>query len=149
MTTTTYRRTDAPRHAAMYAFDCADCGHEELTRPVFLAAEAGTVRAYGSGCAARLLGVDVTALELDEALDALPRTPWAEGVFADFLVMGPKRITPKFRALVADRCGAPRADVDAAVDAAERAFRALGAARRAGTVTGRGVRRDDGRWVAA
>lgn len=52
--TTTYRLVAAPKFAAMREWDCSRCGRAEV-KPVFLADAAGTA-AYGSGCAALLLG---------------------------------------------------------------------------------------------
>jgi hypothetical protein len=72
----TYRLANAPKGSAMYAFTCSLCGHEELNKPVFLDGGAG-VAAYGTGCAAKLLGcsarrvrVDADNLASKAALDA-------------------------------------------------------------------------------
>jgi hypothetical protein len=50
----TYTVVAAPKFAGMIAYDCAECDHTELKRPVFLSSGSG-VSAYGSGCAAVLV----------------------------------------------------------------------------------------------
>jgi hypothetical protein len=56
---TTYHLVAAPKFAAMREWDCSRCGRTEV-KPVFLADAAG-VAAYGSGCAALLLGRPASA----------------------------------------------------------------------------------------
>lgn len=60
-----YRVASPPRFAGLRAHDCARCGREEV-KPVFLADPDGT-HAYGSGCAARLLGYSSVARVRNEA----------------------------------------------------------------------------------
>lgn len=55
VTDTTYRITAAPKFAEASAWDCAECGRQELGKPVFLDGGAGVI-AVGTGCAAKLLG---------------------------------------------------------------------------------------------
>jgi hypothetical protein len=59
MNTNAYRLVAAPKFAAMSEWDCTRCGRAEV-KPVFLA-DASGVAAYGSGCAARLLGRPASA----------------------------------------------------------------------------------------
>lgn len=47
-----------PRFADFQEWTCARCGHEELGKPVFLSV-AGSVRAYGAGCASKIMYGDL------------------------------------------------------------------------------------------
>lgn len=59
--TTTYELTVAPKHADFHAYNCLICGHEELTKPIWLRSSTGTVFAAGATCAAKaLFGDDTT-----------------------------------------------------------------------------------------
>jgi hypothetical protein len=55
-TMTAYRLTSAPKFAGLRTHDCTRCGRTEV-RPVWLAdGPTGAPMAYGSGCAAVMLG---------------------------------------------------------------------------------------------
>lgn len=71
MTTTTYRIAPAPKFAALYEWDCSRCGRREV-KPVFLNDGTGA-KAYGSGCAARLLGRPEAARKIRVEFDAVQR----------------------------------------------------------------------------
>jgi hypothetical protein len=58
---TTYRIVAKPRFADLYTHTCRCCGHEELERPVWVEGPEG-VQTYGTGCAAKLLYGDRTAV---------------------------------------------------------------------------------------
>lgn len=79
--TTTWKIAPAPRFAAMREWDCHFCGHEGLTKPVFVTRDGRAVVAAGTGCAAEALGItrrqvaaeaDALAAEADAA-EALRR----------------------------------------------------------------------------
>lgn len=109
MTATTYHRVDAPRYASMIEHDCAECGHEALARPVFLATPAGATIAVGTGCAAKLLGVKVTTLAADLAADEIIALAadncQARQAWYDLLITLPARITPKYMEWLTGRNG--------------------------------------------
>lgn len=67
--TTTARLTiaPAPKFASAYAFTCCRCDHEELLHPVFLS----DGRAYGTRCAAIMLGLVAETATTTEARRAL------------------------------------------------------------------------------
>jgi hypothetical protein len=98
----TYRIAPAPKLASQYEWDCALCGHETLTRPVFLANPAGNVIAAGTGCAAKALGMDFAELAADmaaaEVRATLAARPALENAWSTFLVCLPGRVTAKFLA---------------------------------------------------
>lgn len=58
--TTKYELTAAPKHADFHAHNCLICGHEELTKPIWLRSSTGTVFAAGATCAAKALYGDDT-----------------------------------------------------------------------------------------
>ena len=107
---TTYRVTDAPKFASMTAYDCHECGHPELGRPVFVT-NGTAVLALGSGCAARLVGGDAAlgALMFDALDDRHKDAVRWLGMFR------PARITNRLRSDLAERYGVTL-DVDAVVD---------------------------------
>jgi hypothetical protein len=124
---TTYRRVDAPRYAGMMSFDCAECGHEELSRPVFLDA-GGTTIAVGSGCAEKLTGRAAAEWDADLAADWVAGATFrAEQAWSYLSICLPGRITAKFRGEIIAR-GADEATADAAI-AAYKALARVGAVR--------------------
>lgn len=81
MTSTGYAVAPAPKFAAMQAFDCTRCGRAEV-KPIFLTDGAGA-RAYGTGCAALLLGYPSTSgRKVRDLADAADR---AEAARVDML----------------------------------------------------------------
>lgn len=127
MTTTTYRRIDAPRYASMIEHDCAECGHEALTRPVFLDADGATI-AVGTGCAERLTGRAAAEWDADLAADWVASATFGALNAWSYLAMCmPGRVTAKFRGEIVAR-GADEATADAAI-AAYRALARVGAVR--------------------
>lgn len=96
MTTTGYEITEAPEFAGMRVWDCVRCGHEELGRPVFLTGGGLAVGAYGTGCAAKLLGIVEADLIRDRAAADLAACPAAQQVFVFVKLCRPGRITAKF-----------------------------------------------------
>lgn len=106
----TYTVTDAPAMSSAHTFDCAECGHPELGRPVFLDVD-GSLIAVGTGCAARLVGGTATlaALRFDAADEQTREAvTWLR-------MWGARRITAKTRRDLIARYG-PRLDVEAVVD---------------------------------
>jgi hypothetical protein len=104
-----YEITDAPRNAGMFSYNCIECGHEELTRPVFLLAD-GNVIAVGTGCAAKLTGRPAAEFEADLAAARLAEiiadSPFiAPEVWAWFCICLPGRVTAKFIADTVARFG--------------------------------------------
>jgi hypothetical protein len=96
---TTYRLADAPKLASQYEFDCHECGHETLTRPVFVTCGNGPV-AVGTGCAAKLLGLPVAEVAADHSARHLAdlvadRDPLRQ-VWGWFLTCLPTRVTARF-----------------------------------------------------
>lgn len=70
--TTTYTIAPKPKYADMIEWDCVLCGHETLSRPVFLVGPTGSVIAAGTGCAAKALYGDsdnVTRRKVRNAYD--------------------------------------------------------------------------------
>lgn len=51
----TYAVAAAPRHSSMREHSCILCGHESLTRPVWLRSPEGNVVPAGTGCALKAL----------------------------------------------------------------------------------------------
>jgi hypothetical protein len=126
-TAATYRRVDAPRYAGMMSYDCAECGHESLERPVFLAAN-GTIIAVGSGCAEKLTGRAAAEWDADLAAEWVAAAEFAaEQAFAFLSICLPARVTAKFRSQLIGR-GADEATADAAI-AAYKALAKVGAVR--------------------
>lgn len=127
MSTTTYTITAAPKFAGMMTFDCADCGHQELGRPVFLAADGCGCIAVGTGCAARLTGLPLARIEAHLAVarlaDIIADTVTARDIWAWFAICLPGRVTPKFIADTAARYGVRHADMIAEVADIYRAVR--------------------------
>jgi hypothetical protein len=126
-----FRRVDAPKFAGMMSYDCAECGHPELGRPVFLAEGDGPAFPVGSGCAERLTGraaaewdADLAAAFLAGASDAV-----RVNVYGFLVICRPARVTAKFRAeLIARAYGVSEADIDATI-AAYKALGKVGAVR--------------------
>jgi hypothetical protein len=113
----TYRIAPAPKNAQFTCFDCADCGHPELGSPVFLARDGGSPTAFGSGCAARLLGLPVAevaatiaATQLAEVIAADYR---ASNAWSDFSACLPGRVTAKFIRDTVAHTGCPTETVEA------------------------------------
>jgi hypothetical protein len=69
--TMTYRIAPAPKFASLYEWDCSRCGRREV-KPVFLNDGTGA-KAFGSGCAARLLGRPEAARKIRDEFDAVQR----------------------------------------------------------------------------
>lgn len=106
--TTGYEIVDAPRHAAMISFDCAECGHHELTRPVFLRTGTGATIAVGTGCAEKLTGrpraqfdADLALARLDELKDQYPHV--VGEIWTWYRICRPMRVTAKFISEATDR----------------------------------------------
>ena len=113
-----FRIASAPRFAQFTCFDCADCGHPELGRPVFLTSESGNVAAYGSGCAARLLGTTAAEVEAKVAADTIAADEMVAAIFGFISCCLPGRITVKFTNELAARFSwATEGQLAAAVDA--------------------------------
>lgn len=127
----TYQLAPAPKLAANYAYSCTECGHEELGRPVFLTNGNGPT-AYGTGCAAKLLGLPLAELRAQIAIDDLRQLaathPHVATCWAFFLIARPGRITPKFLEVAANHAGAP-ANRQAVLDTVTAAYKAMNAAR--------------------
>ncbi len=128
--TVTYRVVDAPKLASMYSYDCAECGHPELGRPVFLSVNGGGAIAVGTGCAAKLTGEPVAKFEADlaearlrELVEAHPFvTP---ELWSWFSMCLPGRVTPKFKADTVARFGYARPFVVELVDEVAGLYKSL------------------------
>lgn len=70
--TTTYTISPAPRFAGMRDWTCTRCGREEV-KPVFLAENGGRPMAFGSGCAAKLLGREGAGRKVVDEAAAIQR----------------------------------------------------------------------------
>ena len=116
----TYRIVSAPKFSDMIEHDCADCGHESLTRPVYLAGPAGTF-AVGTGCAARLLGLPAAEVAADVAtlaiVDLITTSPGAANIYSDLNLTLPARITAKYTAWITSRTTATPAEIATMIDA--------------------------------
>lgn len=116
----TYRIVSAPKFSDMIEHDCADCGHESLTRPVFLAGPAGTF-AVGTGCAARLLGLPAAEVAADAAtlaiVDMIATSPRTANIYSDLNATLPARITAKYTEWIASRTMATPAEIATMIDA--------------------------------
>jgi hypothetical protein len=95
MTTNTLYAVPAPKFAQFHAYNCARCDHEELLHPVFLS----DGNAYGTGCAAKLLGTSTRQV----ALDAIEAEPELRQIICDLNITRPGRITPKYVAWLTSR----------------------------------------------
>jgi hypothetical protein len=130
---TKYEIADTPRHAGMYSYNCLECGHEDLARPVFLLAD-GHLIAVGTGCAAKLTGrpaaefeCDIAAARLAEIIAAAPFV--APQVWGWFKICLPGRVTPKFIAETVARFGRNTAEMVDEIAAIYRAAAKVGRVR--------------------
>lgn len=128
----TYRIAPAPKLASQYEWDCALCGHETLTRPVFIEGGAGVIAA-GTGCAAKALGLDFAVLAADMAAAEIRATllarPALENAWSTFLMCLPGRVTAKFLADTLARSYGATADEVARLAECYKALAKVGAVR--------------------
>jgi hypothetical protein len=128
----TYRIASAPKLASQYEWDCALCGHETLTRPVFIEGGAGVIAA-GTGCAAKALGLDFAVLAADmaaaEVRATLTARPALENAWQWFLLALPGRVTAKFLADALGRSYGASADEVARLAECYKALAKVGAVR--------------------
>lgn len=123
---------DRPKGTELHCFDCAECGHEELGKPVFLT-NGGSIIAVGTGCAAKLLGQAVAEVEAKVAAAELARmlveVPGCDRAWSDFTMCLPQRVTRKF---VADTANWRRVEVQVVEQVAGlyKALNRVGAVRR-------------------
>jgi hypothetical protein len=98
-TATTYTICEAPKFAGFRIWNCAECGHEELARPVFLAINGQTI-SVGTGCAAKLTGRPAAEFDADLAIARLgeiaANSENARQIWGWLRITLPGRITPKY-----------------------------------------------------
>lgn len=70
---TTYHLIDAPRFSEMAEHDCRRCDAESLKRPVWLSSPETGAQAFGSRCAAILLGLIPETANAAEGRTAISR----------------------------------------------------------------------------